>query len=425
MTIGTLHTYIVLDEPAKIHCGSRDVVRGNIDIRYAPSPKNPNAELFGPLKIAVLLHGRAKTKIWRTIGQNRTLYRTRAPLFLKQVLVYDDSFKAQPGSTTSFPFSLTFPEAVSSSVDIQFEADPKFVILRNQPLPPSFQVDHMGIATPKFEAFVEYRLGVDVVMPQLHVDVSKPIKYHEPVVYYERPWARHANRTPRRWTGNAKVSNELLLPAPDRPVGFRQKTKAFFGASHFPTYAFDWVCLVPTDIYLGQPISFQLLIKPRERECTASLIPDVRLNSFRVGLKAHINVRTGIMLLGRSLEASGDETALDIQGIPDTNEPFSSTNRYTKIITTRAIASDGTGVLSSTFATYNIALAYTLKVNLEFEVTKKVKSFKEAYPVTVHPPLKITPSSEASTPGRSAQSYNNNTEAEVTGLPRYEPAPSY
>ncbi|KAI0548150.1 hypothetical protein F4679DRAFT_551457 [Xylaria curta] len=398
MSIGTLFTNIVLSEPGKIHCGNHDPVLGYINIRY--SAWQESAELFGPLKVSVFLHGRAKTKIWKSNGQTTSIYRGRAPLISRKVLVYDDSFRAQPGEEAVFPFSLTFPELTDAMVIDEFDEDSRFITQPNHPLPPSFQSSYRGFAH-RYEAFVEYRVGVDVVMPQLPVRVSKLL---EPVVQYERPRAPQpvAGR-PYDWRGYVSVKNELLLPESDRPSGFKQKTKALLGAGHFPTYAFDWVCLAPKDIHLGQPACFEVQIKPRAQECTATLIPDVRLKYFLVEIMAHTEVRAHRQIF-RCPESEGNYRICQMAGAIDNGEPFSKANGYTKVVNTEALGTGRSGTLSSSFATYNISQT------------------DREYAIMVHPPLETAPLPVTAVAGPSEP---QNTQEMESDLPRYEPLPSY
>ncbi|KAI1750327.1 hypothetical protein F4782DRAFT_253759 [Xylaria castorea] len=418
MSVGTLFTQIVLNEPGKIHCGNRDPVLGHISIRYSAGQKNQSGELFGPLKVFVILHGRAKTKIWKSNGQTTSIYRGRAPLISRKVVVYDDSFRVQPGEAAIFPFSLTFPEVTDSMMIDDFDEDSRFTSQPNQPLPPSFQSSYHGFAH-RYEAFVEYRVGVDAVMPQLPVGVSRPL---EPVVHYERPRASQPARgRPCDWRGYVSVKNELLLPESDRPSGFRQKTKALLGAGNFPTYAFDWVCLAPKDIHLGQPACFEVQMKPRAHECTATLVPDIRLKYFLIEIMAHTQVRAHRQIF-RCPDSEGNYSICQMMGAIDNREPFSKANEYTKVINTEALGSGKTGALSSSFATYNISQTHTIKISFAFEVTDKVKHIDRKYTIMVHPPLETAPPPVTAIAGPSEP---QNTQDMESDLPRYDPLPSY
>lgn len=129
-------------------------------------------------------------------------------------------------------------------------------------------------------------------MSRLQVDITKPGKYEEPLVRYEPPRKFIlASARPYNLSDYVAVKNELLLPEADRPTGFKQKAKAAFSSDYFPTYSFDWTCVAPRDLILGQPAVFEVRIRPREQECTAPLIPDVRLTSFNATIVAHTQVR--------------------------------------------------------------------------------------------------------------------------------------
>lgn len=422
MSVGTLHALVILNEPGKIHRGSRDPVLGHINLRFSSGPKNPGAELFGPLQVFVILHGRAKSKLWKSNGQTTSVYRGRAQLFSRRLLVYDGSFKSRPGEETMFPFSVSFPETVDTLAGHSFTDDARFICHQNQPLPPSFQSSYHGFAH-RYESFVEYRVGVDVVMPRLQVAIDKPTQYLEPIVQYQRlggPQLAAVRQTD--WRGVVSVKNELLLPESDRPSGFRGKTKALFGGGHFPTYAFDWVCLAPKDLYLGQPACFEVKIKPRAQECTAPLVPEVRLKFFRLEIKAHTQVRADRAVF-RSPESEGNYTICQMMGGMDDNGPFSKANDNTKIVNTVALGGDNTGSFSPSFATYNISQSYTAKISFAFEVTDKTKSFDREYAIVVHPPSVNAPSATTAVAGSSSKP--TNAEDTATDLPRYDPLPSY
>ncbi|KAI0410723.1 hypothetical protein F5X98DRAFT_359007 [Xylaria grammica] len=427
MSVGTLHAKVVLDDPSRIHCGNRDPVTGHINLRYAPGHGNASAELFGPLQVYVTLHGRAKTKIWKSNGQSTSIYRGRAPLFHQKALVYDDSFRAHPRDSTNFPFSLFFPEVAYAQVTDDFDEDPRYISRSSQRLPPSFQSSYHGFAH-RYEAFVEYRVGVDVVMPRLDVHVNKPGEYEEPVIHYEGPRTTQlADRRPYDWRGSVWVRNELLLPEADRPHGFRQKTKALFGAGNFPTYAFDWVCLAPKDLYLGQPACFEVRIKARENECTATLIPEVRLQYFHVEIEAHTDVRADRTIF-RCPESEGNYTVFEAAGAIDNTGPFSKANENTKIINTQPLGSGRIGGFSSSFSTYNISHSYSARIKFGFELTGKVKEVDKEYGVIVHPPLEFAQPPAAAEAGPSVagpSSLPPDAGGKAPDLPPYEPLPAY
>ncbi|KAI1327113.1 hypothetical protein F5Y16DRAFT_203547 [Xylariaceae sp. FL0255] len=421
MSVAKLHSKVVLSNPRKMYCGHLDPVEGHIEIWYQPGAKNPGAEVFGPLRAHVTFHGRAKTKIWKSNGQTTSVYRGRAPLFYQSQLVYDDSFKARPGEISKYPFIMFFPQSATAHVTDSFDPSTAYVAERNQPLPPSFTQSYRGWGH-RFEAFVEYRVGVEINMPGLKIDVFKPTKYTEPIIHYERPrLPQPSDGRPLSWRGNVVVQNEHLLPASDQPHGFREKAKAFVGATRFPVYSFDWNCTTPRDLHLGQPAIFEVRLQPHES--AAPLIPPVRLTQFSIEIKAHAAVRAGKAIFSHP-SSSGNWTVCHLRGIADDNRPFSKATDWIKTINTTPLAVEGPiGALSSSFATYNISVYYTAKIKLAFTVTNLIKDFSKEISVNILPPLATGSAPVYTEAGSSSQVADE--EGGPSGLPRYEAPPSY
>ena len=425
MGIGTLQATVVLDSPGKTHYGSTDPVTGFIKLTFRPSTKgraDSSPELFGPLQVAVTFHGRAKTKIWKKQGNSTHIYRGRAPLFALSKRIYDDSFKAQPYESNAIPFELYFPEAAQATIDsVGWDSDQRFDFQPGDPLPPTFSDSYYGF-TNRYETFVEYRVGVDVAMRGIQINIDTPDKDLEPSVQYERPpSATPISGKPLLFKGYESVKNELLLPEADRPTGFKQKAKAAFSSDFYPTYSFDWSCIAPQHIHIGQPIAFEVYIRPRDKECTAVVIPEVYLSNFTVDIKAFTVVRAERQLFS-SPEAYSDEPRATLKGIVDNKGPFSKANDWVKTINTK----DFVGICSE-FKTYNISRRYKLKVKGVFTVAGKVKDFSQESSIVVYPPLQSTipsvgPSSSAIAGPSTHPFGSGNAE---NALPQYERPPEY
>ena len=425
MAIGTLLAKIVLDNPRRIHYGSTEPVTGKIILTYTPSTKTrieSNPELFGPLQLAVNLHGRAKSKVWKRQGNNTHIYRGRAPLFRQSKRLYDDSFRARPNQPNDFPFELYFPEGASDIGGGDWEADGTYRYKPGDPLPPSFNTSYYGFSN-RYESFVEYRVGVQVAMPRLQIIIAKPEKYDEALVYYERPMLHAAiNETMQPRYGRESVKNEFLLPEADRPTGFRQKAKAAFSSDYYPTYAFDWFVTGPQHLYLGQPLVFEVRIKPREAECTAIVIPDVQLSYFSIEIRAITDVRAEKQIF-TSPESHSNEVKATLKGVVDYAGPFSKANDWSKTINTRALSG-----LCSTFQTYNISQSYRMKIRGAFTLAGKTKEFDIEKAVTIHPPIEtandaLWPPSSSAAAGSSSRPFGmGDVEA---ALPEYDRPPEY
>lgn len=159
-----------------MHYGGEDLIVGTVVLTFNPKSKAEVKDLFGPLKLAIVLHGRAKTKVWKSSGANgqRHLYRGRVPLFSRTNTICEDSFKAVPGQRYTFPFATAFPTTREFEPTDSWSADSDFA--SSKTLPPSFSNKYRGFAN-HYEAFVEYRLGVELEMRGIKVEILKPEKY--------------------------------------------------------------------------------------------------------------------------------------------------------------------------------------------------------------------------------------------------------
>lgn len=339
------------------------------------------------------------------------------PLFSKTLTIYDDSFKSQPGERQTFPFEIYFPENIESSSDYDFGFFPE------NALPPSFLDNNFGFQC-WYESFVEYRVGVSVIMQGLKINVSKPEKYEQPVVRYERPRLHQPFEDKRlQLNGIVSITNELLLAEEDRPSGFKQKAKgkamAVFSSGYYPKYTFDWKCFGPRHLYSGHPATFQVHITPRENECTAVAIPEIYLTAFTVAVKAATAVRAERRFL-TTPESRGQCTIATLMGMIDDTGPFSKSNDWTKSVVTEHITE-----VPSSFRTVNISRSYSIQVRLVFKLTGKYRDFGESYQVFIHPPLQVA-DSEAAVASSSARPMAEGEMGDPgSTLPQYERPPEY
>jgi len=417
MGVGTLNAAVFLDEPRMIRCGSTDTVSGHVAVTYRPSfsQSGTHPDLFGPLVVTVLFHGRAKTKVVKSNGNNRTTYRGRAPLFSFSTKIYEDSFKSGPNETHRFPFSLNFPDSVQPTPNQgHWAPDGRFSTNIGDPLPPTFILDYHGFAH-RFTAFTEYRIGATVRMPNIDIKVGGISEDSEPIVLYERPRIKPQEMLQRFHQSKdcCKVQNEHLVEEDHRASGFKQKAKAMFKSDYYPEYHFEVHTKFPGHIFLGQPMTFEITIRPNESLCTAPITPEITMCAFNADISAHTEVRAERILLGEP-QSNGNETVAKMTGrLIDSKEPFSKAKDYTKTITTPAV----TGIPTS-FSTFNISHTYTLE--LKYTIIAATKSFKvsKQIRVIVFPPLDLPP--EFAAAGPSSRPVET-----AQPLPEYERPPEY
>lgn len=351
-------------------------------------------------------------------GKNSSTYRGRVQLFSRNIKIFDDSAKIASGEKWPVPFEVLFPEGFESRIVGNWEKDARFDCSQEQPLPPSFVNNYSGFSN-HYESFIEYRVGVYISVPHLPVEIVRPEKYTEPVVHYQQPrlprpleplYHRHKNRI--------DISNEFLLPEEDRPSGFRQRFRAGISSDYYPHYNFDWVLVAPQHVYLGQPMAFEVYIRPRE-DCTAVVIPEIRLTGLGVSLVASTVVRAEKQFIS-SPEAGHDEEVKYFRGILDDPGPFSKANDWRKIINTAPVPDS----IASTFKTVNICHTHCIRVHVNFAGAEKRFSYDPLLKVTVLPLLMDTSvvaaaSSSSAVAGLSSQPAGSGQQPDET-LPRYD-----
>ncbi|KAI6790563.1 hypothetical protein KC361_g7851 [Hortaea werneckii] len=429
--VGALMIRVVLDEPNRIYCGPKEPVTGYVNLYYnIPESRKKREELpsdlFGPLKLSISFHGRAKTKITTDNSSSSSVHRGRAPLFHIVSEIHDGPYRSAPGEKHRIPFSVCFPPAADMSSLGTWKEHPKFDPGCFQQLPPSCRTDYVRVNS-KFEAFTEFRVETTAIMPGIDIKIVNLQEHEGPLVLYEKPRTRteDADTVNDVWRSRLKIRNAELLPENERPSGFRERFKAMTHSDYFPEYYFETLCTHPQRLYLQEPIKFELRIRPQAELSTAPLWPDLYLKTFAVTLYARTLVRANLHIFSEP-ESFGDEKVLTFvateQDLPP--GPFEKANDMMKSIVTGQLKGG-----PSSFTTFNIARSYQMQI--KFVVAGAGKEFKsERYvPVEVCPPLTV-PGADGTGVGSAVSaegeamagpsSARPTAPGEVDGLPRYE-----
>ena len=381
--------------------------------------------------------------------------RARATLFRRREVVHDDRIKCKAGQSQNFPFSLTFPETAGDRtpvIEAAYKQDQRFAFAPGDPLPPSYRCNYYDLAEQIY-AFVEYRIGVEITMPEMeqHVFTHVPEKDEEDLVLYEHPaLPKPVDQETHQWSGQVSARSDQLLREEDRPSGFGPKMKARLHHGAKPTYAFNWSLIDEKHLYIRSSTSLELSIRVREDECTATGIPEVLLAELQICLVGSSQVRAEIIALGSPESHVNDEFAVHTS--INLAKPFSKFNDFKKAIITvpigipehgfpgagKRLASfrssskadpsvvqilgrmwQPTESLASFFQTYNINQSYKLKHRLVFKVADQSKVFTGMTRVVLHPPIEA-PSFEGNAwTGRSSDMANAEAMMEEEDLPSY------
>jgi hypothetical protein len=389
MSAGSVTGKIVLDDPARYHCGPEDPVTGHVSLTYRPHPSSgPTQELFGPLSINLTFSGRAKTKIHKSNGNTSSTHRGRAPLFSQHHKLYDGPHTSKAGECVRFPFSLNFPPATQNLPGQgDFRQDARFQEEAGHPLPPTFAASNHGFSK-SFKSFVEYLLNAEIRMPGIDISVlminqnqgddGVPILYEQPRL----STSSIANFQPRPFTDSITLQNEHLLPEDQRPTGFRQKAKFALSSDKYPTYSFSLKGTIPTDVFIGTPLTLSLALHPDTSRSTAPVPPAITLRWLRAEARQYITVRAEHGFF--SSEESSKDTHLPLARgtIVEPEVPFCKGNDYTKVVHANVFKHD----VGSSFSTWNICQMYTLEVEYQIHAAGKFKTCRHTVPITVHPP---------------------------------------
>ncbi|EME38424.1 hypothetical protein DOTSEDRAFT_57516 [Dothistroma septosporum NZE10] len=430
MKLGKLVAQVQVDDGARIHFGPEDTVTGHVILTYKPQAglfkKNPaTAPLFGPLKVAVVLHGAIRIRVRRD-REMPTSHGTS--LFSLAFPVYDESFKADVEDVRRIPFTARFP-VDAASTGTYFTGGGG-----DAALPPTFN-QHYSDYPDIVDVAVVYALGATVEMPGIDIRTSLPkvnptstilpfglensmSPQDAPIVRYERPRPSTAfiDDGIATFTHRATVQNEHLLPEDQRPTGFKQKAKAVFTSSHFPTFAMQIHCTHPQHIFPGQQLSFEVVLRRHDTGTSATFFPEVILEHFKVNVVAYTTVDTSQRLYGSS-SCHDKRVVQTMVSHPGGPLELSKGNDYTAVVTT-----DHVRFHPSSFDHHKVSRQYNLRLSMQFKIANKgVRLHKDCGIVMVPPPLDYGNATGWNAP--PAEAGPSTTRASIDDeLPTYEEA---
>ncbi|KAM3417078.1 hypothetical protein BST61_g8654 [Cercospora zeina] len=398
--LGGLHHKLILESPKRVHFGNDIPVSGNVLLKHLPllrglnSPLN--AELFGPLRVNVVLKGVAR------IHHEEESRAEIFPLCKEVVTIYDGSFRAPADAEEVLHFRMKLPPHASPVTNtavaaVQDEGGnwsfrERVASVEVEPLPPTLEVLQNSLARGSFvyanlhtatkpAIKVHYTVEAQVRMPGIDVEIvnadadsgGAPIFYDQPRI--PTAIAQRDQTLTTDVSQRFTVQDESLLPKHEQPHGLRNKTKAFLKPVDLPTFVFDANFIaIPQHAYIGQPLSFAITIEP-DGSSTTKTEPHVFLDKCTVSLIAHT---TGIQ--PAPLEILKTKAA----DFSSTAQPFSREDGMIKGI--------DVGVLSwvpATFSFRNITRTYKLRIVSQFTVGAQQISTSRDVPITIHPPLEI------------------------------------
>lgn len=382
--LGRLKAQILVDDQHRLHHGSQDKITGKVILTYKPQSSllRPNGEtqhLFGPLELFVVLSGKVRTKVRR--GDSHRLPTDHSNvLFQHGVKVFGGPFKAVAGEQFEYAFRIGFPQDMSKIYGAPGYAELMGTGNSRSILPLSFSLRFMD-HPDAVDVSVLYRLGVQVSMPGIGVDVDVPDKYHQPIINFglPRPPKSVVSGKLASFKQEARIQNENLLPEDQRPQGFKQKAKAVFTSSHFPSYVMDVTCTYPQYIYPGQQLSFDIVLRRNDKESSSELSPEASLVGFSVDLRSHTIVDVSGRIIGppsvidrRTVQTLTCETKISRQ--------ISKEQDYTIKMVTDPVLQH-----VSSFAHVKLSRQYLLRISMQFRSATEAVKIKQDCPVILVP----------------------------------------
>lgn len=417
MSVGSLKAVITLNRASQLHCGPNDPVKGKVRVCYEPPQKQPDAELFGPVKISITAYGRLKTKL----KPEKETFRSRIPLFQMRREVYDGSIRIKKDDVQDYPFEFYFPERIVNSHNIFGRWKKKDIVFNlnpMQPLPPTMSFSRVGFSSSG-EAFVEYKIGANLVMPSIDVSTHASNTFGETAILYERPrLTSHLPENPFVFRGFFAFKDKCLIPEEDRPnpQGFMEKTASMFQVVHRPFCKFKWTMSVPTQFHRGQPLLLRLRFQPQGEECTAPVFPVIKLQSVLVRVTARVQARTEVHIIHEPRYTGENEVAARMMRGVDV--PFSEENDWTRVVAVNSVTN-----LPSSMRTVCIQQSYVMKITATVSIAGRYETIKRRHDIIIQPPLVEEPvggqgSSEEVMPVIRPKG------EDTAGLPAYEPGES-
>jgi hypothetical protein len=368
--LGTLMAHVRLEDSERRHYGSQNPVTGLVVLNYLPSTsmfgkKSETVDLFGPVKIELLIQGKIKIRIRRDRDipsqHGVDLFRSRGPVF-------EGSVKAHVHEELKFPFAMNLPEAGAIPQDM---------------LPPSF-AHHFSDYPDIVDVAVRYKLGVAVSMPGIDIKTSVPEGDAMPLIKYDIPRPSMSLLGSNRvgFKSHARIQHSSLLPVDERPQGFKQKAKAMFSSSSFPVLLLDVYCIYPPYLYASQLPRLEISVRKDDAHTTATYMPDITLVALSMQLIAITNVDSRHRILGSS-ECHDTRTVQTFQRTSIRPVELTKVNDFATKVDLDRVATH-----SSSFVHAKVSRQYLLKIEMKFNVADKpFKMTKEQDVIVVPPPL--------------------------------------
>jgi hypothetical protein len=385
---------ITVADPKPVYTAG-DTIKGQVILF------SPRDEAIG--KVAICFTGRGKTKLTRSRGNSRAVYRGRAPLFRQVLVLYQNHYTHKAGQY-AWDFQFTVPARTDPTLTEGTWKGDGAVWLRTgvaHELPPTFQYYHNG---SRNQGMVEYKLEAEMLR-------------HNPSIFNSKVEAeRNITYTPppppgglefRLFLREEQYEARTLLLLPERAQGsltVMEKFHSLFNRAMLPSATFKIRLIYPTYSYPGCRIPLKLAIVHMETSAGIPT-PAVTLTSLSIKITSQYGFRSqgftavnGHVVREYALLNLPNVTPVVVPQNPGTSaQPAASSyctacydgmpdgDTYLDLSSWRADQL-ATPLVCPSFRTMNVAVAHALWVKLRLSCAGKDFTFNHAQDLQVRSP---------------------------------------
>jgi hypothetical protein len=348
-------------------------------------------------KVSINFEGRGKTKLIRSNGQSRRVYRGRAPLFRQQLVLYESHFTLK-ADQYAWDFEFTIPASSDPTLRQSFwEDDGGGVWMRTgvaHPLPPTFKYYHNH---SRNRGMVEYKLEAEMLRHNPSIFSSKAeaeleIRYLPPPPVEEPDYKLYIRENEYQ----ARTLH-LIPDKAEKDLTFKEKMHSLFNRDQLPSATFKARLVYPTVTFPGRPIPLRLSIVSMEPSINIPA-PTVYLTSLAVKVKSTFSFRAGGFwvpqgrveadnFLINSLRNQPIVVPLKLSSNKQHQETQTSANLPVKetYLDLAALRNGGllTPPISPSFKTINVSVTHMLKVKMRLSCAGKDFSFENSSTLVV------------------------------------------
>ena len=372
-----------------------DIIKGQVILHSSQD------EAIG--KVVICFTGRGKTKLNRSNGSSRRVYRGRAPLFCQYLVLYQNHYTHKAGQY-AWDFEFTIPARTDPNLrENTWTADGSVWVRTGvaHQLPPTFK--HYDNSA-RNQGMVEYKLEAVMVRHNPRIFNSKVGAAQEITYMPPHPTGDPEYRLFLREEQYEARTLNLLPEEAQKELTFKEKLHALFNHGLLPSVTFKVRLVYPTFTYPGRSIPIKLAVVHMENSGGVPN-PTVTLHSLCVKITSAYDFRAAGFWDNQG-HASREHALLNLPRVAPVPVPQNlGTSAQPAAMSYRAGLNDGvpegesyldlsswrvdglvTPLLCPSFGTINVAVQHALKVKFRLNCAGKEFVFDHAQDLQVWSP---------------------------------------